>query len=385
VNKASSFFLLFLWKIRGNGMEMKEGLIALDHIEGLGWQSISRMLEFGWSPDQELSKELLDYLYQSKTSKKGLVLLKKHWHPSWIRQVNDQLKKNNIIAITLLDESYPPLLKEISQPPWVLYIRGNPQLLTEEALAVVGTRKPSPYGIQVTNYLCTQLVRENWMIISGMAHGIDAAAHRSVLAAEGKTIAVLGTGVDVIYPRNHCHLYEQIIQTGAVISEMPPGTRAHPGLFPRRNRIISGLSQGTLVIEAAERSGSLITASFSLEQGREVFAVPGSIFSPNSKGTLKLIQDGAKCVTSVQDILDEFPDYTRPKAKKQNENPLVLSEMEEKLLKYITEEPLQLATLIDQIADQLTTGEIHQALLSLQLKKYIKQLPGSYYIRNHQP
>ncbi len=367
-------------------MELKEGLIALNQIEGLGWQSIRRMLAFGWLPNQDLSKELLDYLYQSKTSKKGLMFLKKHWHPSWIRQVNDQLKKNNIIAITLLDECYPSLLKEIAQPPWVLYLRGNPQLLTKEALAVVGTRKPSPYGIQVANYLCTQLVLENWIIISGMAHGIDAAAHRSVLAAEGETIAVLGTGIDVIYPRNHRHLYEQIMQTGAVISEMPPGTQAHPGLFPRRNRIISGLSRGTLVIEAAERSGSLITANFSLEQGREVFAVPGPIFSPNSKGTLQLIQDGAKCVTSVQDILAEFPDSRRPKkAKKRKENHHVLSETEKKLLKYIAEEPIQLANLIDQIADQLTTGETHQALLSLQLKQYIKQLPGSYYIRNHQP
>ena len=198
-------------------------------------------------------------------------------------------------------------MKEIAQPPWVLYIKGMSPSFPTACLAVVGTRQPTNYGRRVARKMAAEIASRGWVVVSGMAAGIDSEAHRGALEADGKTVAVLGTGVDVVYPRHLRSLYAELVEKGAVCSEMPPGTAPHPGLFPRRNRIISGLSVGTLVVEAAERSGALITADFSMEQGREVFAVPGPVTSEKSAGTNRLIQQGAKCVTGVQDILEEFP------------------------------------------------------------------------------
>ncbi|SFJ22743.1 DNA-processing protein DprA [Thermoflavimicrobium dichotomicum] len=363
-------------------MKIQDGLIALNQIDGIGWHTIHRMLEWGWLPDQEISPELTDYLRMNKTSKNKIEHLQKKWNPHFIRQVVTDLKRRNIIPLTPMDETYPELLKEIAQPPWVLYVKGDIHLLSDHCIAVVGTRKPSAYGIRTTRYLCEEIAQAGWVIVSGMAHGIDAEAHRSALQVQGKTVAILGTGVDVIYPRNHRFLYEELIKKGAVVSEMPPDTQPHPGLFPRRNRIISGLSHGTVVIEAARRSGSLITADYSMEQGREVFAVPGSIMVEQSQGTLRLIQQGAKCITSAQDIFEEFP-YILPQEKEKKSSSIesTLNANEHKLLQYISQDPIQMTELIERVAPAMTMGEIHQAILSLQLKQLIVQLPGSYYVR----
>jgi DNA processing protein len=208
--------------------------------------------------------------------------------------------------ITLEDESYPPLLKSLLDAPSVLYVRGT--LLPEDNLAVgiVGTRRATAYGRDAAAFFSRQLVQNGVTIVSGLAYGIDAAAHHAAIDAGGRTLAVLGCGVDQIYPRDHGDLMAQIAQHGALISEFPLGTRPDPSHFPRRNRIISGLSLGILVVEAPEKSGALITAAIALEQGREVFAVPGNIFSPASAGTNRLIQDGAKPIMSVDDILGEI-------------------------------------------------------------------------------
>ncbi|WP_145962196.1 DNA-processing protein DprA [Thermoflavimicrobium daqui] len=364
-------------------MERREGLIALRQIKGIGWHTIDKMLKMDWSPDQELTTELLDFLSTSKISKKSIEFLRGNWSPTFIRQVNEELKQRKIITQTLWDEDYPDLLREIAQPPWVLYMKGDPALLTDYLLAVVGTRRPTAYGIKTTRFLCEEIVASGWGVVSGMAYGIDVEAHRTVLKAAGKTIAVLGTGVDVIYPKNHRFIYEELIQHGTVISEMPLGTQPHPGLFPQRNRIISGLCMGTVIVEAAERSGSLITANYSMEQGREVFAIPGQVGNEQSQGTLRLIQQGAKCVTNIEDILEEYPYIPRQYQVKHKGGAeiSVWNEKEQKVLQCVTTEPQQITIIIERLKEEMLIGEIHQTLLSLQLKGDIIQLPGSYYVR----
>ncbi|NDJ61256.1 MAG: DNA-protecting protein DprA [Chloroflexi bacterium] len=208
--------------------------------------------------------------------------------------------------ITLADDTYPAALKTAFNPPLVLYVRGTLTAQDNLALGIVGTRKATPYGREVTYHFAKDLAAQGVTVISGLAHGIDAQAHRGALDGGGRTIAVLGCGIQQVYPEDHRDLAHAIIEQGAVISEFPIGTPPAGRNFPRRNRIISGLALGVLIPEAPEKSGALITASLAAEQGRDVFAVPGSIFSPASQGTNRLIQDGAKLVLSVEDILSEL-------------------------------------------------------------------------------
>ncbi|MFO7323425.1 MAG: DNA-processing protein DprA [Chloroflexota bacterium] len=218
----------------------------------------------------------------------------------------DRLDRLGIRAITRIDSDYPDLLKPLPDAPPVLFVKGT--LLPEDAraLAIVGTRKATVYGRDVTASFARQLVAQGFTVVSGLAHGIDAVAHQTALDSGGRTIAVLGTGIDVIYPADHRALAGRIVESGALVSEFPLGTRPDRRNFPRRNRLISGMSLGVLIAEAPEKSGALITANIAADQGREVFAVPGSIFSPASAGTNRLIQEGAKLVSSVSDVLEEL-------------------------------------------------------------------------------
>ena len=208
--------------------------------------------------------------------------------------------------VTLADDNYPSQLRKLADAPPVLYIKGSLVPPDERALAIVGTRKATAYGRDAAHYFATELAGNGVTIVSGLAEGIDAAAHRGALDGGGRTFAVLGSGIDKIYPRQHVKLAQEIVQNGAIISEFPIGTPPEARNFPRRNRIISGLSLGVLVVEAPEKSGAIITATVAAEQGRDVFAVPGNIFSMTNSGTNRLIQDGAKLVMTVTDILDEF-------------------------------------------------------------------------------
>ncbi|MGN6183056.1 MAG: DNA-processing protein DprA, partial [Thermoanaerobaculia bacterium] len=209
-------------------------------------------------------------------------------------------------VITILDDAFPPLLREIPDPPLALHFRGDISLLAKPCIAIVGSRRASPYAINVAQQLATQLAASGLVIVSGLARGIDAAAHKSALDANGKTVAVLGTGIDLVYPPANRKLFERIASEGLIVTEFPPGTPPKREHFPIRNRVISGLCEGTIIIEATSRSGSLITARMAAEQNREVFAVPGSIFSAGSEGTHRLIQYGAKLVHDVNDILSEL-------------------------------------------------------------------------------
>jgi DNA processing protein len=218
----------------------------------------------------------------------------------------ERVEKAGARLLILTDDDYPPLLKTLADAPPVLYIRGTLRPEDQRALGIVGTRKATTYGRDVAADMAQQLARHKVTVVSGLAHGIDAAAHRGAIDGDGRTLAVMGCGVDVTYPSDHRALAEHVMEHGALVSEFPMGTRPESRNFPRRNRLISGLSLGVLVIEAPERSGALITAETAAEQGRDVFAVPGSIYNAMSTGANRLIQDGAKLVMKVSDILDEL-------------------------------------------------------------------------------
>jgi len=277
--------------------------------------------------------------------------------------------------LTLADSAYPAALLEIADPPNVLYVRGNPALLRKRGLGVVGSRNATPQGQQTAEIFAKALAGTGLTIISGLALGIDAAAHRGALAAGGDTIAVIGTGADRLYPARNKELALAIAERGAIISEFPLGTPAIAANFPRRNRIISGLSRGVLVVEAAPESGSLITARLAAEQGREVFAIPGSIHSPVARGCHKLIKQGAKLVETAQDVLEELGNFAEPEIASEtatitDENPL---------LSAIGHDPCSLDELVERTgfaANQLLTE-----LLTLELGGQIAPLPGNRYQR----
>ncbi|ARK31012.1 DNA-processing protein DprA [Halalkalibacter krulwichiae] len=233
--------------------------------------------------------------------------LHQHLHSYSSIQILEYLKQKLIHVITIEDTDYPPLLKNIFDPPFVLYAIGQKAVLNnEKRIAVIGTRTPTDTGLQTLSTLIPPITRQGWTIVSGMAKGIDSHAHWQALKAQGQTIAILGSGFNYIYPKSNQELFSKLTQKNIILSEYPPNTPPKKWHFPARNRIISGLSKAVLVVEAKERSGSLITADQALEQGRDVFAVPGSIFSNESKGTNYLIQQGAKLVASHEDILCEI-------------------------------------------------------------------------------
>jgi DNA processing protein len=279
-------------------------------------------------------------------------------------------------ALALVDDSYPAMLKEIIDPPLALFYRGDPDVLRQPLVAVVGSRRASPYGINAARELARQLSSAGVTVVSGLARGIDAAAHEAALASSGKTIAVLGTGIDIIYPRSHRRLTDAIAAAGLVLSEFPPGTPPMAQNFPIRNRIISGLSLGVVIVEATSRSGSLITARTAAEQGREVFAVPGSIFSRGTEGTHRLIQYGAKLVHEVEDILEELPGGLT--ARKEQAAPPD-SPLREVLDIFTREE----ATHIDAAAATLgrSVASLSEAVLQLELGGWLRALPGARYVR----
>lgn len=281
---------------------------------------------------------------------------------------------SNHHLITWVDPEYPALLREIHDPPIVLYARGDLSALKQATVAMVGTRKPSVTGSETARYFARELSAQHITIVSGLALGVDAQAHQGCLdVAEGKTIAVMGTGIDVIYPRRHGHLADEVARSGLLLSEFPLKTQPIAGHFPRRNRIISGLSLITLIVEAAIRSGSLITARFALEQNRDVLAIPGSIHNPQARGCHHLLQQGAKLVTSVQDVLDEL-DMDRIVSKEQSKE--ILARDNINLVKCIGFE----VTSIDQIIARsgLDVGVVACGLADLELQGLIRAVTGGY-------
>jgi len=291
------------------------------------------------------------------------------------------LNRYQIKVVTVKDASYPERLKQISFPPPVLYYRGSIIPDDRYAISIVGSRKATYYGKMVAENLSKDLASFGLTIISGMARGIDTAAHIGALAMKGRTLAVLGSGLNQIYPPENRRLAEEIESYGAIISEFSLFTKPERQNFPRRNRIISGLSLGVIVVEADEKSGALITADFALEQGREVFAVPGNVNSSLSKGTHNLIKQGAKLVHNYEDILEELPLQINQRINKKKEriNQSTLDEEEKIILQLINQEPVH----IDQIItfSHLPVSKVSEILLKLELKDLIKEISGKKFIR----
>ena len=281
--------LLHIYACRGVGQKTIEKLVSLDPTLDIIYKmTVSELMAVCGMPKKQ-AEMFYDDLHTT----------------SIVRSITR--KTNSFRVLTRFDDEYPPLLNEIFDPPWVLFYKGDLSLLSnEKTLAVVGTRNPSNHAFPIMKKLLVPLIRSNWCIVSGLAYGIDAIGHRLALAENGQTIAVLGSGIESIYPPEHKQLADEIAVSGLLLSEFLPDQPAQKWQFPVRNRLISGLAKGTLVVEARERSGSLITADQALEQGREVFAVPGSILQPSSAGTNGLIQQGAKLVLSAKDIEEEL-------------------------------------------------------------------------------
>jgi DNA processing protein len=298
-----------------------------------------------------------------------------------LEKVWAKIESQGIKILTWKDEAYPGRLKEIEQPPPVLYVRG--EYLPDDlfAVAIVGTRRVTPYGRQITEELSSYLASNGITVISGLARGVDVIAHQTALKAGGRTIGVLGSGVDKIYPPEHRQLAERMMDSGAIVSDYAPGTPPDASNFPPRNRIISGLSLAVVVIEAGETSGALITAEFAAEQGREIFAVPGSILAPQSKGTNKLIQNGALPLLSANDLMQAL-DLTRMGEHKAARKIIPADETEARVMNVLGIEPLH----VDEIRNQteLPIEKVSATLALMELKGMVRQVGGMNYVAVHE-
>lgn len=356
---------------------------ALYEVDGIGPARMEVLLKFFPSAKDiwNTSGNDLEEIGLPKTVVAELVGKRKRVHPqSHLRA----LARLGIRVIVPEDEEYPELLREIDNAPQVLFVRGHFLPQDRRALAVVGTRKPTPYGREVTQQLVEQLVVSGLTIVSGLARGIDGVAHRVAIESRGRTIGVLGGGVDRVYPPEHMALVDQIMQHGAVVSEFAPGKLPVPGNFPARNRIISGLSLGVLVIEGASQSGTKITARLAVEQGREVFAVPGPITSRYSQAPADLIKLGAKPVTQISDILEELalPARQGQGGEEQAKSQVALEELppeERRVVETLADGSLH----VDEIMRRsgMPTPHVSATLTILEIKGLVRHLGGMIYTR----
>lgn len=351
----------------------KKYWLGLSLFPGMGPKRLARMHDaFG---DLERAWNASEYQLKQIMTPRTLAQFNAHRSKIDLNAEMTRIERAGAWLLTLGDDRYPHLLKELDDAPPVLYIRGAITAADDLALSIVGTRKASRYGQDVTGQLAQQLARQQVTIVSGLAQGIDTIAHQSALDAGGRTIAVLGSGIDVLYPPENRELARKIVQNGAVISEFPLGTRPIAANFPRRNRIVSGLALGVLVTEAPANSGALITASLAGDQGREVFAVPGNILNASAAGTNRLIQDGAKLVMDVTDILGELDiAHTNIQTRVQTESVVPTNDVESRLLAHLNSDPIH----IDDLARlcDMPISEISSTLTILELKG-IAQMVGN--------
>lgn len=348
--------------------------LSLSLIRGLGGESARLLLRELGSPEAVLSASAATL---SRLVKADLVAaLRNGTSDEQLRATFDWLEDDNNHIVTLADAEYPQALLNIPDPPILLYTKGRLDLLNRPSMAVIGSRHATPQGLKNSETFSAALGDAGLTIVSGLAHGIDAAAHRGGLSSAAASVAVVGTGLDKVYPAANRDLAHQLARQGTLISEFPLGTPPLAGNFPRRNRLISGLSLGCLVVEASLQSGSLITARLALEQGKEVFAIPGSIHSPQSKGCHALLKQGAKLVESSQDILDELGGAWPGKAETVCPAPT-----DADIFEFLGDEPVDLETLHQRSG--LTVAELSAMLLTLELGGQVSSLPGGLYQRLH--
>lgn len=361
-------------------------LIALNAVDGLGPIRIKKLIEHFGAPEKIFQARPTALLACSFLSEKIRANIVSFPLDDFLKKEHAFIQKHGVCVISSSEKVYPARLKEISGPPVVLYCKGNIELLNILSVAVVGCRRASVYGMTTAERFSQGLCDHGLTVVSGLARGIDTAAHRGALRVKGKTVAVLGSGLAQIYPPENKKLFDEIARDGLVISEFPMNEIPKAKNFPCRNRIVSGLSLGVIVVEAAQTSGALITADLALEQGREVFAVPGKVDSANAQGVNALIKQGAKLVTCIDDVLDEFPSLNLPKAPKQKivsdtENPLSLKSLspeEKAIYQLLSSAPLDIDTLCVQ--SSLLASHLFAILLSLELKGLIKQMPGKLFV-----
>ncbi|MBM3243735.1 MAG: DNA-protecting protein DprA [Candidatus Omnitrophica bacterium] len=359
-------------------MEKLEALIGLNKIGEIGSVRLKRLLD-SFGAFEQIMKASEHKLAQvpgiGGSLARKIVSIRKE-------DIENELasaKRMGLKIIAIDDEGYPVNLKNIPGAPGVLYVKGS--LIAEDKLAIgiVGSRRASFYGLSQACNFAFGLASQGFTIVSGMARGIDTLSHQGALKANGRTIAVIGSGFNHLYPEENKGLAEKISENGAVVSEFPLDARPLPQNFPRRNRLISGMSLGLLVVEAAQNSGALITADFALEQGREIFAIPGKIDSLNSFGTNELIKQGAKPVTNLDDILEEFNFSSYPEVRSIDKINKDLNNEEEKLYSLITKEAIQLDDLAE--ISGLGVARISGIIFNLMVRRLIKEFPGKYYAR----
>ncbi len=364
--------------------DIKDWLL-LNMIPGVGSLTFQRLIKFFGSPSKVLGAPLKELAMVRGITPAVCQSIVENRAKIKIDKELELIEKHDCKIVTIEDQEYPQNLKAIHDPPPLLYVKGKLANSDSNSIAVVGTRNATTYGKTVAEKLSGQLASRGITIVSGLAHGIDTYAHKGALDAGGRTIAVLGNGLDIIYPAENAKLFEEIACSGAIISELPMRAQPRKEMFPQRNRIISGMSLGTLVIEAPRQSGALITADLALEQGRDVFAVPGQIFSEASRGTNWLIKQGAKLVDSIEDVLEELPSSSFRKPLEDNletEDMMIesqLSQDEKTVWNVISSSPIH----IDDISKRsnLPVFKVCSVLVMLELKGLVQQLSGKMFIR----
>jgi DNA processing protein len=356
--------------------------IALSRIKGLGCVTFKKLIAHFGDPAAAFSSTVSELSAIEGVDAQVVEGLRgfNQWD-----EVENEVRRAERAGATLIPfnhASYPARLRMIADPPPLLYVRGELRAEDERAVAVVGSRSASEYGQRVARVLCRDLASLGFTVVSGLARGVDGAAHEAALSAGGRTLAVLGSGVDRPYPPEHGQLYQRIPGNGAVISELPMGTRPLAFNFPARNRLISGLSLGVVVVEATEKSGSLITAALALDQGREVFAVPGEVGASRTRGTHRLIRQGAKLVESAADIVEEIAPQLLKRANAANPGeqrtlPQQARAEARKIYALLRERSAQIDDVIENSG--LSSAEVSEILLDLELQGYVRQLPGKRY------
>jgi DNA processing protein len=367
----------------------RQMIMALHEIPGIGWHAIQKAVrhQFWNKPLWSIEDLLAIGLHRGQAN----AAAERYAEQSWML-AEDRAKavtSLNAVALTPYDLAYPAILREIAQPPWVLYAKGRLELLQRPAIAIVGTRVPTAYGRHSAAALAQELSSEGLTVVSGLARGIDSKAHEAALYEAGGTIAVLPTPIDKCYPPENLSLFHKIAEHGLLVSETPIGTPLHPGQFPQRNRIIAALTVGTVVVEGATKSGSLITAQHASEMSRELFAIPGPISSPKSEGPNELIKRGeAKLISSAHDIIDElkwlpaaleaYKNAEKTSDAKQKADGVQLTLEESKLIAFLRDQPLSINELHELSA--IPFGHLNALLLNLCIKRKIELQPGSIYI-----
>ena len=367
--------------------------LALTKVDGLGVRGAHRLVAHFGSPQAVYMASLTELESSGVPARVAQSIFAQAGISESARDL-EAAAKAGCKVVAYSSREYPPLLQQIPDPPMVLYVRGDVGILSRHAVAIVGTRRPTAYGGQVAQRLAEGLAQRQLVIVSGLARGIDSAAHRGAIEAKGKTVAVLGSGIDVIYPKENKRLAEQVIESGALISEFPPGTSPSPENFPIRNRIISGLSLGVVVVEAAEYSGSLITSRLAIDQNREVYAVPGNITSALSFGPNHLIKQGAKLVGDWMDVIEELPAEIRMQllpspdasddATVQGQTGSLFEQSFTPDQKSVfdvlrADEPLFMDAIFS--SSGIPQPRVLTALLELEMAGAIRQLPGKNFIR----